>query len=336
MSSWWMPRGLFRTLKLVRLERQVGSVLVVLCSCLGRMPASPHGSDAKDCSRDSRGCSHLGPSQWPGDELGTAITAALLQHSERRERAEIGCPLLDELRGAVVIGLDAPYCNFREIDMGSAVLRDGFVSHADFSSAVLEGACLDGLRAAYAEFGLANMSGVSAQQSELTRASLCDADLNRANLEGARLPEARLRRATLDDADCRKIVAWGADCFRLVARRADFSGADLSEADFTLADLRDADFAQADLSNSNMRFARLDGATFARSNLVGVDFCGATGLLEASLEGAVLDETTIPPTMPAPIWWKDAIKKSQALGEVSECQDPALWSSPGVMPDSNR
>lgn len=116
------------------------------------------------------------------------------------------------------------------------------------------------------------LEGADLKRFSFRTSHLESADLARANLAGADLIAAHLEDAVLDGA---------------VLRDAKLSGAILAQTSLMSADLTRADFRDADLRSSN-----LDGAQLGDCHLEGADLRSATGLTQAQLHTAILDNAT--------------------------------------------
>jgi uncharacterized protein YjbI with pentapeptide repeats len=105
---------------------------------------------------------------------------------------------------------------------------------------------------AKANLRYADMTGMFAENADLSQATLERGALNRAVLRNASLRQANLNHATL-----RRTQMQGADL-----RRAQLFGATLAQADLAKANL-----TQADLRNSDLSGASVANANFSRANL---------------------------------------------------------------------
>jgi uncharacterized protein YjbI with pentapeptide repeats len=103
-----------------------------------------------------------------------------------------------------------------------------------------------------------------------------------------------LRASELARAGCRARNHRGADLVGARLRGADLRGANLRGAYLIGADLRGADLPLADVIGADFRHARLDGA----------DLTGSIYLVQAQLDAARGDSTTVlPPSLHRPAHW---------------------------------
>jgi uncharacterized protein YjbI with pentapeptide repeats len=157
-----------------------------------------------------------------------------------------------------------------------AILYKAVVDQADFRGANLHHAVLIGTRGTDTVFTKAVLDEIYAPKVSLPRAQFDDAVLDSANLVSADLGGANFRHALLANANLQEANLQGAD----------FNGADLSHARLDAADLR---------------AARLHGANLAT----------ATGVTQAQLDTACIDEhTQLPSDLRRPAPCPPAVKKA--------------------------
>jgi hypothetical protein len=118
---------------------------------------------------------------------------------------------------------------------------------------------------------------------EFHRADLCQADMRQATLAGANLERAQLEGALL--------------------RQANLHQAILIQASLAGADLTKALVNDGNISGADLRRTRLDAADLRRANLKGASLSSVTGLTQAQLDTACVDDQTALPadlSRPAP------------------------------------
>jgi uncharacterized protein YjbI with pentapeptide repeats len=149
-----------------------------------------------------------------------------------------------------------------------AILYHANLDQADFRDAKLPHSVLIGARGRGTIFNKADLSGIYAP-----KVSLQHAQFNDANLESANLVAADLR------------------------------GSSFSHANLMQANLQEANLQGANLSGADLTDAQLNAADLHRATLHGANLTSASGLTQAQINTACLDEQTKLPTefsRPAP------------------------------------
>jgi len=163
---------------------------------------------------------------------------------------------------------DGPsHIDLRSADLRHADLRRLDFSSADFSRTELQGSALDGSRFAGANLREADLSDITAIDTNFSGSILAGSDLSRAQLGSANLTGALLGGARLTN---------------VFAARASFAGALLAEADLSNADLREANFSNAYLDGADLTGANVTGANFRGARLDGAIVESVVGLNPAS------------------------------------------------------
>jgi uncharacterized protein YjbI with pentapeptide repeats/uncharacterized RDD family membrane protein YckC len=171
-------------------------------------------------------------------------------------------------------------------DLSGASLRETNLSEAFLSYGALKGANL-----MYATLNRANLSRAQLTESNLSSAqlletNLTDANLERASLTGADLAESIFVSANLQEAKLGQIKAIGANFFRANLSKSTWLGSDLSQVNFKEANLQNADLSATQLMGANLQKAQLQKANFANANLSNTDLRGAN-LAGADFRGAI-------------------------------------------------
>lgn len=133
----------------------------------------------------------------------------------------------------------------------------------------------------------ADLSNVDLSGENLVGINLVGANLSDADLRGADLRDIRLNRAVLTRAKLSSASLSHSDL-----RAADLRGAIICYADLRHAVMGHADFESAALNNSDLRYATLRGANLRLADLYGAN------LIDASLDDAMIDTTTMLPFIP--------------------------------------
>jgi len=128
---------------------------------------------------------------------------------------------------------------------------------------------------------------VNCRECSLQEADLLKADLTEANLEGAILDEAFIAKASLTRANLRGAeLAW----VNLVS--ADLTETDLQQATLFRANLEEAILDRARLYGADLRGANLKGASLKGTDLRAVSIFHVSGLTQAQIDSACVDERT--------------------------------------------
>jgi uncharacterized protein YjbI with pentapeptide repeats len=138
-----------------------------------------------------------------------------------------------------------------------AILYHANLDQADFRDARMPHAVLIGARGTGTIFTKADLSGIYAPKVSLQRAQFNEAILESANLVAA-----------------------------------DLNGSNFTLANLTNANLQEANLRGATLSGADLTGARLDKADFRRATLHGANLSLASGLTQAQLDTACVDEQT--------------------------------------------
>jgi uncharacterized protein YjbI with pentapeptide repeats len=149
-----------------------------------------------------------------------------------------------------------------------AILYHANLDQANFRDARLPHAVLIGTRGTGTIFNKADLSGIYAPKISLQHAQFNDANLESANLVAA-----------------------------------DLRGSSFSHATLTQANLQEANLQGANLSGADLTGAQLDAADLHRATLHGANLTSASGLTQAQLSTACMDEQTKLPadlSRPAP------------------------------------
>lgn len=156
-----------------------------------------------------------------------------------------------------------------------------------------------------------NLTSTDLRESNLIEANLEKATLFRASLAGSKATGARFDRIEAYRADFSNVDATGASFGSAEMQRAKLNNAMLANTDFTKADLGRAQFDGADISGSRFSLANLaradfrgitsdaaldfKGAFMFLARLEGVDLSTATGVIQAQVDIACGDDSTILP-----------------------------------------
>ena len=207
-----------------------------------------------------------------------------------------------DLTGTILRGADLTDASLTGVDLTDKDLTGTILRGADFSNSILTGVDLSGkdltgtiLRGM--DFTDKDLTGIILNGADLTGAILTGVDLSGKDLTGtiltgADLTDAILPNSALTDKNFQKTVFDGVD----------LSGKDLSESIFYLnnfvdanlenANLTSADFIEVDLTkikNKSLARADLSEASFAYSDLSGVDLAGVilhtTNFINTNLSG---------------------------------------------------
>lgn len=206
--------------------------------------------------------------------------------------------------------------NFYAANLWDAKLREAWMervncSHADLGNSDLTDSWLLGADLRWADLWHSNLNGaflMGADLSNLQTMSGCSA-------RGINLWKARLINASLGDPVHKQLVSEA----RSIKFRSSGISKDLGKIKEKLKELEDnkkqeivdlqgAYLREANLSNAYLWNVRLDGADLSeaileRTNLIGVDLSGVTGLTPKQIEAAIIDESTI-----LPRYFPDSVK----------------------------
>lgn len=179
---------------------------------------------------------------------GTLFTDANLSHADLTEA---------RLPSAMAAGISLHEARLCKADLSGASLERAWGLHV-----VAEGAILQEMRAAEANFAESNFREIRAAGSIWEKAELFQADFFGADLVGAEFEKANLEKARLS----------GANLTRARFVKANLEGAELIRANLFRASLNGANVRSAEISESNLFEADVlglvaDGARFYRSNL---------------------------------------------------------------------
>ncbi len=177
-----------------------------------------------------------------------------------------------------VVGF-SPFADFRESDVSTP------------SAGMTSQGALDGVRGA-------RLSGRDLRFAEAEGAFLAKADLRHvrlagAVLKGADLRAARLEFADLEGADVELADLSGANLYGARLREAGLNGARLRRATLSRADLEGASLYRADLRGADLEAANFTAASLHGADLRGADLRSPIGLIQAQLDTACSDQTTL-------------------------------------------
>ncbi len=149
--------------------------------------------------------------------------------------------------------------NFVAAQFGGADLRGVSFRFARMFGVDLSEADLRGADVSFADFGGANLSGSDLRGVEFNRAVLLDARMVGVRLQGVELavwdmPGADLRGAFLQGSDLKGANLQGADLSGAQMQGADLTRANLQGANLDSADLQGADFTDAFLRGAHLSF----------------------------------------------------------------------------------
>lgn len=234
------------------------------------------------------------------------------------------------MESAILVGVEMERANLTEARMANifAACAEkarsiGLCQPAQFESANLTGAWMQGAHLDGARMEGAVLSGAHMERADLRGARMAGADLRGAwmagaNLRGALMEGADLRGARMEGADLRGARMEGADLYRARMEGVELSearmeGADLSEARMEGAKLSEARMEGAGLSGARLESADLSGAIIRTSPLGSADFTNARGLTQNQLSNAIGNAETILPAdaetgAPLFVWscWEEA------------------------------
>jgi uncharacterized protein YjbI with pentapeptide repeats len=147
--------------------------------------------------------------------------------------------------------------NLQSANLKMAIFYHTDLDQADFLDARMPHAVLIGARGTGTIFTKADLSGIYAPKVSLQRAQFTEANLESANLVAA-----------------------------------DLRGSNFSHATLTQANLQDANLQGAMLSGADLTGAQLDAADLHRATLHGANLTSVSGLTQAQLDTACVDEQT--------------------------------------------
>lgn len=247
------------------------------------------------------------PANWSGK---TSDDLTLVKGATLRERNLS----YSEATRAFLINADLRLAKMVEANLNEADLRNAVLLQAD-----LRNSCLAN----------SDLSGANLEGADLTGATVEGANLFGANLSNTKFEESVLRSArnwifALYDTERLKLLHLALDHNNRVLNK-DFSGYDLREIPFDQNNLNDFNLSQANLfkvnlANASLKAANLRGSTLSHASLIGAhlekailvganleganltgahlegaDLTDATGLTQAQIRDAVIDDTTILP-----------------------------------------
>lgn len=173
--------------------------------------------------------------------------------------------------GVSLEGADLRRINLSRLDLTGANLRGALMDGADLRGCVLKEACLEDVslvkvRAQGANFDLASMSGITAEDSDFTGCSMVFANLRHARLsrsvfEGVSAASCRLSEST------QKNCSWD----KSDMHNADFRDAEVIECSFKGTDLRHRAFGGLPKEEMERLSAHLPNRT-AGANVVGCTY----------------------------------------------------------------
>lgn len=200
------------------------------------------------------------------------------------------------LSGSTIYGINAIGANLSGASLYQTVL-DG----SDFTSANFTKAGLGGISAKntnftkatlielYTNMGYTNLKGQAINTpldfrastflntATFTSANLQGINLTSVDFSGAQMNQIQLEHTTLTNTNFTDAQMSGAALESANAAGANFTGVDFNdEANFNSATLTNANFTSAELQQADMQSANLTGATFSGADLTGVQFQDAT------------------------------------------------------------
>ncbi|MFM7426935.1 MAG: pentapeptide repeat-containing protein [Elainella sp.] len=142
----------------------------------------------------------------------------------------------------------------------------------------------------------ANLPGIKLLFASLIKANLKNTNLAEASFAGASLDGARLDGAYLQKAILSGATLAGANLQRANLQCANLKGADLRDADLGGAVLDNADLSEAKLGTLQAKGAKHPTSTSLRKAiLTGTNLSQLKSLEKLDLQGAIFNETTVPP-----------------------------------------
>ena len=228
----------------------------------------------------------------PQKELATAKESAEAWPSDPTLFEELESPREDVQTALMLIGSRKRQEGEPSIDLSGRRLCLAHLERADLKRADLEGADLRKANLEKAYLGEAKLEKVHLEMANLQDADLEGADLQGAHLERADLKRAKLGKANLNEVDLRLAFLSDADLREAHLERVDLRKALLHKADLRKAFLWDADLREAHLAQADLRDADLEGVDIEGAFLQWANLEGASGLPEAKLRQASVNECT--------------------------------------------
>ncbi|MCA9605055.1 MAG: DUF2169 domain-containing protein [Myxococcales bacterium] len=206
--------------------------------------------------------------------------------------------------------------SFRERDLTGADLSKLTLEKVDFTRALMESV----------QLRRANLAGAVLEGVVLAHADLTEANLAGANLRGANLGGAKLVGANLAGADLTDATLFATDLENATLEGATLAASLLHETSFKRATLRGLQLERAILNEVDLQGADLTGARIVecvfhhvdlrKANLGGADLSGATflecALEEASFVNARMEKATC--VGPTSVWRGADFKGAHLVG----------------------
>jgi len=190
--------------------------------------------------------------------------------------------------GTILTGADLSLSNLAGADLTGVDLTETILRGADLTNVNFTGTILTG-----ADLSLSNLAGADLSGVDLSGTILTGADLTNTNLIGVDLSNTILTSVDLTGVDLSGTILTGADLTYTNLAGVDLSGMDLTEAIFD-----HASFADANLENTNLTrasFVDVDLTKIKNKSLAGTNWFGASfahsNLSGINLDGAILDAT---------------------------------------------
>jgi uncharacterized protein YjbI with pentapeptide repeats len=143
----------------------------------------------------------------------------------------------------------------------------------------------------------ADLTGIQAEDLDLSGATLANRNLSDVRLPGANLTNANLSKVDLSFATLTSANLSNADLSEAEMTQADLTGATLTSADLTQARLNGSDLSQSNAAGATLTKASLDSSNLEEANLSGADLNGASlldsNLVDANLVGANLSDADL-------------------------------------------
>ena len=201
------------------------------------------------------------------------------------------------LKGKDLSGADLSYVDLSEHDLTGTNLIGATLSYVKLSSTSLKGKDLSGADLSYVDLSEHDLTGTNLSDTilvgtdlsgrDLQYTQLTNADFRYANLSESKLLDSQLTNNNFDYATLNDMNFMGKDL-----SLSSFNQVKLEGSDMQNTNLSEASFVQVDLTkikNKSLAGADLYGASFAHSNLSGVDISNViidrTNFSKAHLSG---------------------------------------------------
>ncbi len=169
-----------------------------------------------------------------------------------------------------IIGADLSGLVFGEVDLGGWQFDNCNIGHSRLVRTRLSDTCWSGCKAAFADFGRADLVDAVIVASDFNntqfrQAALTSATFRRSKLTGADFTDARMVDFTLEE-----VLAVDARLPKVSFRDQRLTQVDLSGALLEGADFRDAIFEDCSLRDAQLLRARFEGADLRGTDLGGI------------------------------------------------------------------